>query len=102
MSIDLEVGCCCARRERRVECPFDLRRQFEVADCSAGRADQVMVMVVGECFGKFVASVVVMGDDSGHDANLFEDRKVPIHTRLSKRRFDFEDLRDRDRVRCGM
>lgn len=80
--------------QRLVKAAFGLGVELKVEDNSACRADQVVV-VLGELLGEFVAGEVVIGDDSGHGASLFEQRQVAVDARLRERRVGGSNLGDR-------
>ena len=88
MAVDRELRRAAHLRERPLQRRFGVVCQLEVTHRTARRADEVMVVVVGERFGEFEPCVIVVGDDSGHCADLFENRKVAVHTRLRKTRVD--------------
>ena len=56
------------------------------------------IAAVREVLGELVPGEVVVGDDAGDDAHLFEHDEVPVDARLGEPVTVFEDLRDRDRL----
>lgn len=56
-------------------------------------------MVVGQRFGQFESSVIIVGDDAGDRPDLFENGEVAIQARLGQVGIEIEDLGDRHRAR---
>ena len=81
---------------------FEIGRKLEVTHQPAARTDQMMVVMIGQGLGEFVAGVVVVGDDAGDRADFLEDGEVAVHAGLGKRPVELEDLRDRDRSAVGL
>ena len=52
------------------------------------------MVVMGEMFGEFVASEIIVGDDASHHAGRLEHDEVAVHARLRKSRVGLEHLRD--------
>lgn len=102
MPVDLKVGCQSASCKSLLERPFDLWRQLEITDGPTGRADQVVVMIVGQHLSEFVASVIVVRHDARYRTDLFENRQITVGTGLRQRWFDIQDLGNRHWAVCGM
>ena len=60
-----------------------------------------MMVVLGQALGEFVPGELVVGDDAGDDAGLFEHDQVAVHARLGETVAGFEDLRDGDGLPDG-
>lgn len=98
MAVDCELRRATHLREGSLQRRLGLGRQLEVAHRTARRADQMMMVVIGERFGEFEAGVVVVGDDASDRSDLFEDCQVPVHTRLGEIRIELQDVEDRHRA----
>jgi len=71
--------------------------EFEVENGAALGADQMVVML-GQPFGKFVASKVVVGHDARDCTCVFEQRQIPIDAGLSQRGVDGRDFMSGERT----
>ena len=97
MPINPELGPFPDSCERLAERRFGVGGELKIADRATVRADQVMVMMVGEGLCKLVSGVVIVRDNANDGADLFKNREVAIHARLGEARVEFEDPEDRDR-----
>ena len=97
MSAHVEAGALGHLGERGLELLLDGGGHLEVGDVSAGRADQV-VMVVRQVLGQLVAGELVRGHDAVHHARSLEHGQVPVRRALGQAGLALEQLRDRQRL----
>jgi hypothetical protein len=77
--VDAEPGSVSGLTEGTVETLLNRRRQREIGDVTATRADDVVVMFC-DVFCQLIASEFVMGDDASHGTRFFENVEVSVDT----------------------
>jgi hypothetical protein len=99
-AVIIEREACSFRRptEGAFERSFKLVGQSEVADVTTRRADQMVMVMIGEALGEFEPSMIVVGNDPCDGADLFEYGEVAVHARLREAAVDLENLQDRHRT----
>ena len=76
---------------------FDVSGKREVLDGTAGRADEVVV-VLGEVLGELVAGELAAADDAPHDAGFFEQGEVAVSGALRQALVGLQQLRQCQRT----
>ena len=80
---------------RHVQQAFGVHVRKEVANQSAGRANQ-MVMVFGELLGELVAAEILLRDHAVDDPRVLQDGQVPVRRAHGQLAPPIEDLVDRE------
>ena len=91
MRFNLETGFLGDAMQCPVETRFGPSAEGEVRDITACGANQVVVML-GEGFGEFVASELVVGHDAGDHAGVLKDNQISVGAGLCEPFAPGEDL----------